>query len=336
MNASPQGTTRTNQTATSSSMKQPARRAARLLLLFVALASLHGCGSGEKTLGAGETIEAIFRVRWTAAMLDQAATLATPLLDLGTPFADNTLDDARAKLLADFGSCVTIDASPSDADATALHVTLLTADDAACEDTAAPCTGSYTLRLDRTGDAPALRLEAGDALECHDDAVTGAVTIRPLAVNDENPFPHLLELEGLHYRDSHEVGDSWEDYDAAEDFAGQFFVRATTVTTPSHPGATTNVDIPVYILAGTGSFHDATFGFDFIVEARNLGVESGTTTPRTGEARLEAAPSASHNFETRWIALTPTATTVTVERGKERWTGCISYGDPNECRALGY
>lgn len=318
-------------------MKQPARRAATLLLLIVGIASLQGCSSDDKTLGASETIQAIFRVRWAAAMLDQATALTQPLFDLETPFSNNTLDDAGTKLLADYSGCVIIDPEPSEAPTTELRVTLLAAGADACEDPAPPCTGSYTLRLDDAdADTPALRFEAGGDLDCHGDEVTGVVTLRPLVTDDANPFPQLLELEGLRYSDSREIDGTWVDYDAADDFAGQFFVRLSLVTTRPHPGATTDVDIPVHIYAGTGRFHDVELGYGFVVEARDLGVEPATSTPRTGEARLETDPASSHTFETRWAALTETATTVRVERGDERWTGCISYGDPDECQALGY
>lgn len=295
------------------------------LLLAIALPLVSGCASDDK-LSASATYQGIIRALWVGDMLNRSLTFTAPLLE-----APETSDLAEAHnvLREYYGDCADITAQDEQ-----LTVSFVTP----CTATRDQCSGSFQL-AQRSATVAGIRVqkfhfEHFEDLECNGQVLDGTIALQPLPVTDEQSDPWMLHIEGMSHTDTRQQGDDWQSYPAADLFQGQFSVRVSHIETPAI-GDSSGQRIDLWLVKGEGTFRDIEINRLFDIDAIDLGVTDNTSYPRTGDLALEV-PDTIHSFHTSWLPLTPTATQVTVTRGKQSWTGCIAHADAQECQTFGH
>lgn len=301
-------------------MTRSAQALALFLLPALLLTATTGCAKDE-TLSATKTIQAIYRARWTGAMLDRALLASAPLRDIrvGADLAQAT-DDLESK----YGDCMRVERTD-----TTSSITF----EEQCSSADLDCFGRFTLSIleEHEGAISMKWLAMRDIeLQCNDTLVEGQIDLQRLTVNDAQPYEWLLRLDGFAHSDSRQVGEEWQTFAAAKDFGGSFYVRPSSIETP------TREKLSLMLLAGNGTFEDVELARTWAVDAQDTGMEAGVATPRTGTLHLRTTPESTYVFQTDWLALSSTATRLTVRSNKQQWVGCISHGDAKECQNLGF
>lgn len=275
----------------------------------------------DDTLSATETIQAIYRARWAGDMLDRALQATAPLSAMP---AQASLEEAETHLADLYDGCATLLREDD-----TLHVRV----EESCATPAYPCIGTYDLTKLPAGNG-VIAVDGfkiiPDALTCGEQALAGTVELQQLPVSEGQPYPWLLSVEGLEHSDAREIDGEWVQFAAASDFHGDFYVQAHSISTPSKD------TLSLMVLAGQGTFTDVELGLDWEVDAMDLGMSLGMATLRAGDLQLRSTPGSRYVFQTSWVALSATATRVTVRKDKQQWIGCISDGDAKECQELGY
>lgn len=282
-----------------------------------------GCGNDDK-LSSDETLQALLRARWSAAMINQGRQIVEPLQELPEEFSqaelESTLNDA-------FGPCYALHPD-LEGDTTRWGIEL----DAACEQTPPHCTGSFRIAPQSTDeDGSTAHWIAVDALalECGDTMIDqGHVAFRGRAATTNQPFTLEMKLRDFSYTASR-VKDEIEDiYLAANNFQGHVLLRHEPVTTRDEQTLEDTV-----IVVGEASFSDEEIEplWEWAVDFQEVALYEWSATPRGGTLQLRTIHDNSYNFITEWIPLTLLSTQPTIKHGKHVWVGCVSHDNSDAC-----